>query len=212
MGSCLLGYFAYLWLADKLGKRVAERERLLEATASLALWRLSIAALCATVVLDLLGALLARRFPLLGCRGAAPSRPGPGKVVLLRLKLGRELGVLIFGRNLALLLLPSRRLLFVTVGVHLVRVGRRLRLYGLVGCIVGARTGEAVESLLDQGLDGVLGRKHQRLSRGKSRSAEPTFWALRSLPPSCDSKPARIFFRVTVVRSAVFRMPSMMEV
>jgi hypothetical protein len=162
-----LGDLAYLWLADKLGKRVAERERLLETTASLPLWRLSVAALCATVVLDLLGALLARRFPLLGRRGAAPSRPGPGKVVLLRLELGRELGVLIFGRNLALLLLPSRCLLFVTVGVLLVRVGRWLRLYGLVGCIVGAWTGEAVESLLDQGLDGVLGRKYQRLSKGK---------------------------------------------
>lgn len=39
-----------------------------------------------------------------------------------------------------------------------------------------------------------------------------TFWSLRSFPSRAFSRPMRIFLRVTVLRSAVWRMLSMMAV
>lgn len=70
-----------------------------------------------------------------------------------------------------------------------------------------------IESLLDQDLDRILwcGRfiSEDECDRLVGRS---TFWSLKSFPPRARSSAWRTFFREIVARSAVARMPSMIEV
>lgn len=217
---------SYLSLATQVREGGAECEWLLESSASLALdwYRVATCVDIAVVVgTDLLGALLPRRLLFLGRLGLVAATAGRATAchaVLLGLQLRSQARVCILhrGRALGLLLrrLGGRRGAAIIGGAvgRRALIRRRFIRRGRGGHvdIVGARDG--IESAFDELLNGSLVIVSALKRRGKdSRCAmQLTFCALRSLPPRDVSRPCRIFFREIVERSAVARIPSIMEV
>lgn len=157
----------HLGLANQLCQRLAQVKRLLETTAGLALRRIFGSGHIAIVAVpDLRGALLPRRSLLLlsrfaGCSVASASCPSPGHSVLLSLQLGRKLGVRIFRRILAFLLLSDGGDRNLDLAVPLVFVvAVRFSLGGRTGRVFGSgilrRAGNGVKAVLYQSFDGIL--------------------------------------------------------